>query len=53
MRTDLNPALLEAVQESLYGVEINLDVLPQATVASVHALEAEVVLLTTHWSARH
>ena len=51
MRTDLNPALLEAVQESLYGVEINLDVLPQATVASVHALEAEVVLLTTQIGA--
>ncbi|MFJ3681462.1 ATP-binding protein [Pseudomonas sp. NPDC090208] len=47
MRTDLNPALLEAVQESLYGVEINLDVLPQATVASTHALESEVALLTT------
>ncbi|MBD1555132.1 ATP-binding protein [Pseudomonas typographi] len=47
MRTDLNPALLEELQQSLYGVEINLDVLPQATVASAQALEAEVALLTT------
>lgn len=51
MRTDLNPALLEAVQQSLYGVEINLDVLPQATVASANALEAEVALLTTQIEA--
>jgi chromosome segregation ATPase len=28
MRTDLNPAFLEEVQQNLYGVEINLEVLP-------------------------
>ncbi|MGO3987222.1 ATP-binding protein [Pseudomonas sp. SAS7] len=46
MRTDLNPALLEEVQQSLYGVEINLEVLPPATVASAQALEAEIASLT-------
>jgi thiamine phosphate synthase YjbQ (UPF0047 family) len=46
LRTDLNPALLEGVEQSLYGVEINLEVLPQAAVASTQTLEAEIASLT-------
>ena len=46
MRTDLNPAFLEEVQQNLYGVEINLEVLPQAAISSTHALETEIASLT-------
>jgi hypothetical protein len=51
MRTDLNPAFLEEVQQNLYGVEINLEVLPQAAVASTHALESEIASLTAQIQA--
>lgn len=42
LRTDLNPALLEEVQQSLYGVELSLNVLPSATIASEEAIESEI-----------
>lgn len=51
MRTDLNPAFLEEVQQNLYGVEINLGVLPQAAVASTHALETEIASLSAQIQA--
>ncbi|MFP7836573.1 ATP-binding protein [Pseudomonas aeruginosa] len=42
MRTDLNPALVEEVSQSLYGVELSLNVLPAASIASEETLESEI-----------
>jgi DNA repair exonuclease SbcCD ATPase subunit len=47
MRTDLNPALLNAAQNSLYGVELSLNVLPAATIASVSEIENEIASLSS------
>lgn len=51
MRTDLNPALIDQDQKSLYGVELNLEVLPKASIASIKALEDEIVTLTSQIQA--
>ncbi|WP_447759488.1 ATP-binding protein [Pseudomonas moraviensis] len=47
MRTDLNPALLNVTQNSLYGVELSLNVLPAATIASVSEIESEIASLSS------
>ena len=47
MRTDLNPALLNVAQNSLYGVELSLNVLPAATIASVSEIESEIASLSS------
>ncbi|HGM6965041.1 TPA: ATP-binding protein [Pseudomonas aeruginosa] len=44
MRTDLNPALVKEVNQSLYGVELSLNVLPFASIASEETLESEIAL---------
>lgn len=46
MRTDLNPALLNEVQKSLYGVELSLNVLPTATIGSVDDIESEIASIS-------